>query len=494
MGRGGEQGIPSISGYDHLSEVPSAGFQNDPEVWDLVVVGAGIAGSALAFSQGQAGRKVLLIERDLKQPDRIIGELLQPGGYLMLKRLGLAHCVYGYCIFKNGERAELLYPKEGFDADVSGRSFTHGRFVQRLRHAAASAPGVTVRQGTVKRLVNEQGKEWQDGQAVTGVLYKTSDDQEHVATANLTVVCDGMHSTLRKKLGTPDLRTPSHFVGLKLKGCSLPYSNFGHVVLANPSPLLFYPISSTEVRCLVDVPGDKLPSVASGALAAYLRETTAPQVPEQLRAAFLAAIDAGRLRSMLNKQMTLTPLHRPGALLLGDAFNMRHPLTGGGMTVALSDTKLLCDMLQPLPDFTDSIATANQTAEFYTKRKPLSATINTLANALYKYLKLGGIYSSGPISLLSGLAPKPSLLVMHFFMVALYGVGRLLRPRPTFKGVWMGVMLLYVASCIIFPIIFKEGIRAVFMPFLVRKPQAKAALSKLQHSVLPEPTQETKEM
>lgn len=62
--------------------------------------------------------------------------------------------VYGYCIFKNGERAELLYPKEGFDADVSGRSFTHGRFVQRLRHAAASAPGVTVRQGTVKRLVN----------------------------------------------------------------------------------------------------------------------------------------------------------------------------------------------------------------------------------------------------------------------------------------------------------------------------------------------------
>ena len=74
----------------------------------------------------------------------------------------------------------------------------------------------------------------------------------------------------------------------------------------------------------MDVPGDKLPSVASGALAAYLRETTAPQVPEQLRVAFLAAIDAGRLRSMLNKQMTLTPLHRPGALLLGDAFNMRY--------------------------------------------------------------------------------------------------------------------------------------------------------------------------
>lgn len=37
----------------------------------------------------------------------------------------------------------------------------------------------------------------------------------------------------------------------------------------------------------------------------------------------------------------------------------------------------------------------------------------------------------------------------------------------------MGVMLIYVASCIIFPIIFKEGIRAVFMPFLVRKPKVR---------------------
>jgi len=38
---------------------------------------------------------VLLLERDLAQPDRIVGELLQPGGYLMLMRLGLAGAVLG---------------------------------------------------------------------------------------------------------------------------------------------------------------------------------------------------------------------------------------------------------------------------------------------------------------------------------------------------------------------------------------------------------------
>jgi hypothetical protein len=40
----------------------------------------------------QEGRRVLLLERDLSQPDRIVGELLQPGGYLVLKKLGLASC------------------------------------------------------------------------------------------------------------------------------------------------------------------------------------------------------------------------------------------------------------------------------------------------------------------------------------------------------------------------------------------------------------------
>jgi hypothetical protein len=41
----------------------------------------------------QDGRRVLVLERDLSQPDRIVGELLQPGGYLMLKRLGLQEAV-----------------------------------------------------------------------------------------------------------------------------------------------------------------------------------------------------------------------------------------------------------------------------------------------------------------------------------------------------------------------------------------------------------------
>ena len=93
-----------------------------------------------------------------------------------------------------------------------------------------------------------------------------------------------------------------------------------------------------------------------------------------------------------------------------------------------------------------------------------------MRQACFDYLALGGIYSSGPVSLLSGLNPKPSVLVTHFFMVALYGVGRLVLPRPTLKGLWMGLLLLLGAARIILPIIYAEGPRAVFAPSLAPRP------------------------
>ena len=75
---------------------------------------------------------------------------------------------------------------------------------------------------------------------------------------------------------------PSSFVGLILEDCNLPFPDHGHVILADPSPILFYRIASNEVRCLVDIPaGRRMPSVASGDMAAYLTTHVLPQVGEE---------------------------------------------------------------------------------------------------------------------------------------------------------------------------------------------------------------------
>ncbi|PRQ15781.1 putative squalene monooxygenase [Rosa chinensis] len=276
---------------------------------DIVIVGAGVVGSALAYTLGKDGRQVHVIERDLTEPDRIVGELLQPGGYLRLIELGLEDCVneidaqtvFGYALYKDGKSSKLPYPLENFHPDVAGRSFHHGRFIQRMREKAASLPSVRLEQGTVTSLLEEQG-------TVKGVQYKSKgSDQELTAHAPLTIVCDGCYSNLRRSLCDAKVDIPSCFVGLVLENCQLPYANHGHVILADPSPILFYPISSTEIRCLVDVPGQKVPSISSGDMAHYLKTKVAPQVPLELHAAFLAAIDNGNIKSMPNRSMPAAP-------------------------------------------------------------------------------------------------------------------------------------------------------------------------------------------
>jgi squalene monooxygenase len=492
-----------------------------------VIVGAGVAGASLAYALGSEGKRVLLLERDLSEPVRIVGELLQPGGYLKLKELGLAHCVdeidaqkvYGYAMYKDGGEALVGYPLAGRGDDVAGRSFHNGRFVMRLREAAAGCPNVDVRQATVKKLLATDGTEWEEGKVVGGVEaaiggvvvdpYADKDAPREVKAekaaaasseptresfyAPLTVVCDGYFSTFRKKLtptATPS--SPSTFVGVILDGDPnelLPRPGHGHVVLGDPSPVLFYPISSQEVRCLVDIPaGRKLPSVASGAMGEYVATKIVPQVPEKLRAPLLDAVKKGKFKSMQNKTMPASPARTPGAVLLGDAFNMRHPLTGGGMTVAFSDVVTMRSMLSPLPTFDDSSLVSEKVDAFYARRTRPALTINTLANALYRvfcasgdagmeemrracfeYLRLGGAMADGPIALLGGLETNPLTLVSHFFSVAMFGVTRLMTPLPTPARVLKGANLLKGAVQIISPIVWGEGLVRMFVPSGVRE-------------------------
>ncbi|KAG8570159.1 hypothetical protein GDO81_011122 [Engystomops pustulosus] len=94
MGRGAENGVRQRKTENHQrsstdsngAAVSSSRSGDGP---DVVIVGSGVLGSALATVLSRDGRRVAIIERDLKEPDRIVGELLQPGGYQALKDLGL---------------------------------------------------------------------------------------------------------------------------------------------------------------------------------------------------------------------------------------------------------------------------------------------------------------------------------------------------------------------------------------------------------------------
>lgn len=92
--------------------------------------------------------------------------------------------------------------------------------------------------------------------------------------APLTIVVDGCFSKFRKDLVKETVRVTSHFVATLMNHCPQARQNHAELVLANPSPVLIYQISSEHTRVLVDVRGS-MPKD----LKAHLLEKVLPQLP-----------------------------------------------------------------------------------------------------------------------------------------------------------------------------------------------------------------------
>ncbi len=380
---------------------------------DVLIVGAGILGTALAITLARPphSRSVILLEKSLKEPDRIVGELLQPGGVSALKELGLEDClegidsvrVKGYEVIYYGQGVEIGYPDNaigsrrseidtvrGKNSRPEGRSFHHGRFIRRLRQVALKEPNILVVESTVTEVVKCE----HTGQ-ILGVQCLTKSEKD-VYFGQLTVLADGYASKFRKQYISRSVVSKSRFWGLELIDAILPKPLHGHVILGDGAPVLLYQIGSRETRALVDVPENlDTASTKNGGVKRHLREVVLPSLPECVKPSFERALDEGKLRSMPNSFLPPSINRIPGMMMLGDAMNMRHPLTGGGMTVAFNDVVLLKELLSPelVPDLGNTKLVLKQMERFHWRRKGLTSVINILAQALYSLFAANGTYA-----------------------------------------------------------------------------------------------------
>lgn len=242
----------------------------------------------------------------MSEPDRIVGELLQPGGVKALSQLGLAGVlegidatpVEGYCVVSGGRQVGIPYPdldqleddgvplssgpekirgeKEPLDpgnekatpASTStappwyvpsasgrkeGRSFHHGRVISGLRQRCMyDAPNLTVVEGSVRQLVRCDHTSRVIGIQAAFKLAKPADapegaEQETIVRniyAPITIIADGCFSKFRSQPGLklPTPKTRSHFVGVVVKDVDLPLPRHGTVCLTPEGPVLLYQI------------------------------------------------------------------------------------------------------------------------------------------------------------------------------------------------------------------------------------------------------------
>ena len=528
--------------------IPSADPQLSAErKYDIAIIGSGILGSVLATTLAQSGRSVVLLERDLTEPDRIVGELLQPGGCIALRKMGLddtlegidAVEVDGYKVFWGEQEVAIPYPEEsipmGWTDELAkggrqqqGRSFHHGRFIQNLRKRAQATEGVTLVEATVNELSHDAAGTIV-GLTATPRRQAPGDPQPSRLEfkASLTLIADGWASKFRREiLPEHHLATVrSNFVGLVLVDADLPAPHHGHVILGKPDPtapprdpnsttpdvgpVLVYQLATHETRMLVDVRGPKVPGNAE--LGPWLRKHVPPKLPPSIVPSFLAALDRAaakearaedRLRTMPNSFLPPYPQGRDvqGAFLVGDSLNMRHPLTGGGMTVAFNDALILTEILggdnkvgvlaadfRGVVELESWLDVSERLEEWHWKRKSTASCINVLAMALYslfgaddenlevlktgcfRYFERGGECVAGPVALLSALRPSPLLLFYHFFSVAFYSIYTLFT-QPTFvtggktpglaqyPGLTIRSVRVFWAACVVLlPVLWSEA-------------------------------------
>ncbi|TQS36408.1 hypothetical protein Golomagni_03144 [Golovinomyces magnicellulatus] len=455
---------------------------------DVLIVGAGVFGCAMAVALANQGRSVVLLERSLKQPDRIVGELLQPGGVSALEKLGLAQClegidsvpVHGYQVIYHGTSVSIPYPspnnentgKHGYtslkEGKPEGRSFHHGRFISQLRKACFNHPNITVVETLVLETIKNTLTDVVLGVKSETMNEKTKKREKDFFFGDLTIIADGK------------------FYALELIDCPLPVPYYGTVILGDGSPVLLYQIGTHETRALIDVP-ENTPSasVAAGGIRNHIRNVVLPSLPSQIQPFFEKAMEDGKIpRSMPNSWLPPSMQQQKGVILLGDAMNMRHPLTGGGMTVALNDVVYLSELLSPdrVPHLENTAAIQRAMKEFHWKRKSLSSVINILAMALYSlfaandrqlkalqrgcfaYFQKGGNCVDGPVGLLAGIIRQPIVLFYHFFAVAFVSIGiTVSETMGNLFGIWKvplalreSTLIFWKACVVILPFIFSE--------------------------------------
>lgn len=168
-----------------------------PAQTDVLVVGAGPAGSAAAAWAARAGLDVVLADAAVFPRDKTCGDGLTPRAIGELQRLGLEDWLRAHTV-NQGLRAHgfgqtLHLPWPGGTLPDWGSAVARTELDDHLRTTAIKAGAVAVdgmRAFDVRR----------DGDRVSSVVFKTASGTEEIACRRL-VVADGVRSPLGKVLG-----------------------------------------------------------------------------------------------------------------------------------------------------------------------------------------------------------------------------------------------------------------------------------------------------
>ncbi len=309
--------------------------------FDVVVVGARVAGAATALLLARAGLRVLCVDRSRYGSDTLSTHALMRGGVIQLDRWGLLPALEAAgtpavrrTVFHYGDEsyAVSIRPSGGVDALFAPRRTV----IDTLLVDAAEQAGVTFRFGVMVADLHRP-----DGAEVRGVvLVDKRTNRSHVEHADLVVGADGRNSVVAERAGSP-LELAGTRASSFLYGYWSDFTSDGYEWFYRPGVTAGTIPTNGGLTCVFvgGCPSRIGPLVgAIGPAAAFSRLARAAGLKDRLP----RAVRSGPVRHVHGLPAGyLRTAGGDGWALVGDAGHWLDPMSTHGMTAALRDADLL---------------------------------------------------------------------------------------------------------------------------------------------------------
>jgi 2-polyprenyl-6-methoxyphenol hydroxylase-like FAD-dependent oxidoreductase len=325
-------------------------------MWDVIIVGARIAGCATALRFARSGQSVLVLDKGRLGSETLSTHAFITQGVQQIQSLGLMDAIAAtgaprvtYAVFDPGDNP-IVMPMEdppGFSICVR-RTKLDPIFVE-----AAQAAGATVRhENHVERLL------WDDGR-VAGVRGRDANGKPFEERARLVVGADGRHSLVAREVGAPSYNQAESGTGAFYaywQGVG-PLSGGPGVLQFAAGPecdTLNSPCDGNEHIIVLIVGPREFPTLLDDSSSYETRlqsiPALAPRLTHARRTSRIYPASPRELQGYFRKPFG------PGWALAGDAGLCPHPAIAHGMTDALRSAELL-------HQYTEQAWTAGQQAE-----------------------------------------------------------------------------------------------------------------------------------
>jgi menaquinone-9 beta-reductase len=369
---------PSDGASDE-AEVRSAASRRGSaaEQVDVVVVGARLAGCAVAAPLARAGRRVVVLDRMGFPSDQLSTHVLLPAGTSELAKLGALPRILALkpsrvrwtrIVVEGISALERLRPAEdGIDYGVCvPRDLQDVQLVEAAREQGAD----------VREHCTVQSLRWRGGR-VAGVRYRDGDGAEHELASTLLVGADGRRSTVAALVGawTP-YRVSRNGRGLVFRYLEDPLAGGieaeTYCQWREGDSFAFAFPTTPAGRLLVLLMGHR--DEAGAARSDPEGYWQSKLAEHRGLAARVAGAKAGtKLRSTGETPAFFRASSGPGWALAGDAGHFKDPVTGQGMRDAMFAGRTLAERVLPALEDADAVDRATRAWEAARDRECLPA-------------------------------------------------------------------------------------------------------------------------